>query len=399
MHSVHHLFLRIPCCFALLMAGLFAHPAWAQNTLPGEFTDIELGRPLLEPDRFPTVQEIRALVRNPQLTPVVTFKLHGDQNNHRLPSWSPDGLRLAFQRSEVNAKSSKLLLLPTLSAEKPTLLSPPGDVYDYMFRWGVNNTTGSFAFARILPDQGHTHIFLSTDGEKVQQHTQGAGRFQHPALYERTDGIWQLIYEREGQLLLDAWNSQGPVESGISLGRGASSLWSIDGVRLLLSRERARTGRLTSFDMVILSRRDGTGQVLPAQATDTVRSPSWSPDEQRVAYFVRAAGDVAPWRIQIVSASGGSPTMIGDDVMVNPDFESEGPSWEPSGQRLWYFSHAQREGAYYPLVATDLETGKTQTIHYTKRCTTPSDLAVNPAAKAPEMVFVGHEARFICCHS
>ena len=83
--------------------------------------------------------------------------------------------------------------------------------------------------------------------------------------------------------------------------------------------------------------------------------------------------------------------MIGDDVMVNPDFESEGPSWEPSGQRLWYFSHAQREGAYYPLVATDLETGKTQTIHYTKRCTTPSDLAVNPAAKAPEMVFVGHE--------
>jgi hypothetical protein len=55
---------------------------------------------------------------------------------------------------------------------------------------------------------------------------------------------------------------------------------------------------------------------------------------------------------------------------------------------VWFFSHGRREQAYYPLVAADRETGQSLVVHYPRRCTTPNDLAVNPATAVPEMAFV-----------
>ncbi len=94
----------------------------AQSLLPGEFGDIDLGRTLLEPNRFPTVKELREAVREPQIRSVVMLKLHADGNNHYLPAWSHDGMRLAFQRSNLKQRASKILLFPTLSQPKPSVL-------------------------------------------------------------------------------------------------------------------------------------------------------------------------------------------------------------------------------------------------------------------------------------
>jgi hypothetical protein len=378
---------------ALLLCGLLASggAAQARDLLEGEYGDIDLGRTLVEPATIPTLSELRELVRKPQITTVLLLKLYGDANNHNLPVWSDDGRRLAFQRSDVGARSSKLLLFNALSQARPDLLSTDPDAYDYMFRWGVNSSSG-FVFARIDRARAATQIYFSAQGEPPVIKTPGAGRHIAPCVYQRTDGIWRLAYERDGELVEEAWNSSGPVEANVSLGRGSSPRWARDGFRLALLRERPGPGQIAGAEIVVRNLKTDAEIVLSTEPADRVRSPSWSPDERYVAYYSRPAGDQQSWRIGVASLTEGEPgRMLGQQVVANLDFESQGPSWEPSGRRIWYFSHAQKEHAYYPLVAADVRTGETTLVDYPTRCTTPGDLAVNPAAETPQMAFVAHD--------
>ncbi|MCA9222093.1 MAG: hypothetical protein KDA71_17310, partial [Planctomycetales bacterium] len=66
-------------------------------------------------------------------------------------------------------------------------------------------------------------------------------------------------------------------------------------------------------------------------------------------------------------------------------------SWEPSGRRVWFFSNQHRQQAYYPLAAASVDGGSVITVDYPRRCTSPNDLAANPATRIPEFAFVGHQ--------
>lgn len=368
--------------------SLLAASAAAQELLDGEFGNIDLGRPLIEPKRFPTLKELRSAARKPQITTVMMFKLYGDGNNHYLPIWSADGMRLAFQRSNVQERSSKILLYQTLSQPQPQSLSDDPQAYDYMFRWG-QNSAGAYAFVRIAAEAGGVQVYFApADGEAAPR-TKGAGRYASPALYERTDGIWRLAYDRDGQLLHEAFNAAETIESPLDLGRGTSPRWSRDGFRLLLARGRAG-GQLAAYDIALRNLKTGKESLLSKSAV--VRSPMWSPTEEHVAWYAKDAGDNKPWRIEVGAAAGtGAARPVGGDVVVNANFEAEGPAWEPSGRRLWYFSHRQHQQAYYPLVTTDLASSEETVVDYPNRCTTPTDLAVNPLTVVPEIVFVAHE--------
>jgi hypothetical protein len=93
----------------------------------------------------------------------------------------------------------------------------------------------------------------------------------------------------------------------------------------------------------------------------------------------------------VCPTSGEGPARtIGEDVVVNPSFRSEGPSWDQAGRRIWFFSHKERDQEYFPLVAADAKNGALTTVNYARRCTTPFDLAVNPATQVPELAFVAH---------
>jgi hypothetical protein len=118
----------------------------------------------------------------------------------------------------------------------------------------------------------------------------------------------------------------------------------------------------------------------------------WSPDEQSAAYYLRGPREGDPWQIQVGSAAGGPPPQtVVSDVVVNPDFKSEGPSWEPGGRRIWCFSYGHRQQEYYPLVGADVVSRQTTLVDYPKRCTSPNDLAVSPATEIPEFAFVAHD--------
>ncbi|MBN2578159.1 MAG: hypothetical protein JXB10_04135 [Pirellulales bacterium] len=378
--------------WTVLIAAL---PLWgavslpAADLLPGEFDDIDLGRTLVYPERFPTVRQCREIVRKPEICTVMVIRMFGSRDNHYLPIFSGDGRRLAFQRSDVQAKSSKLLLYKSLRDPEPALLSRESTAYDYMFRWGINSPS-SFTLVRIDPGKTSTQIYFSADGENTEQKTLDTGRRLFPALYRRTDGIWRLVYEQDGRVMHQAWNAKGPIDSPLALTRGSAPRWSDDGYRLLLIQERERRGKADFYDVVVRNLRSEKEQLLFSGENETVRSPSWSHDERSAAFYVRNTGD-RPWRIHVCPVQEHSPgKTLGNDVVVNPNFESEGPAWEPSSRRVWFFSHERRRQAYYPLLAADVESGALTVVDYPRKITTPMDLAVNPTSAVPEMAFVAH---------
>jgi hypothetical protein len=364
----------------------------AGQLLPGEFGSIDLGREVIEPTRFPTIRELRAAVRKPEIATVLMLKLFTSGDNHHLPVFSGDGRRLAFQRSDVEARSSKLLLFPLLSAAEPKMLTDRPGVYDYMFRWGVNSPN-SFAFIRIDPGKSATRILVSTGGRDPGERPLDEKRRRFPALYRRTDGIWRLAYEEEGRLMHEAWDDQDrPVHQPLMLAYGTAPRWSQDGYRVLMVRRRPEDGGLSNSEIVVRNLRTEEDRVLCDSPREMVRDPCWSPDEQAAGFYVRTGGEGSPWRIRVCPIDENAPAKtLGEDVVVNPDFESFGPAWDPEGRTVWFFSQKHSREAYYPLVGADVETGNLATVDYPNCCTTPHDLAINPTNPVPEMAFVAHD--------
>jgi hypothetical protein len=371
--------------FAIWLAG---GEARGQRLLPGEFGDIDLGRPLLEPRRFPTVQELRAAVRAEPIATVVMLKLFSDGNNNYLPVWSQDGQRLAFQQTELQTRASRLLVFQSLAQPKPDVLPAPQGSRDAMFRWGIN-APGSFVFSRMAPQGGDRKLyFAAADGESRPCSTAG-GAAIFPSLYRRTDGIWRLVYEAGGAIWHEAWDDHGPVDELRSLVAGAAPRWSSDGQRLVFVQRSSPAGQ-PQVALFHLAKNEVLP--LPTPPAAAVRSPTWSPNESHVAFYFRVSGEGRPWQIHVCSVQ---PDLQGitlaSDVIVNPDFDSEGPSWEPSGDRVWFFSNGHRRQAYYPLVAIPAAGGQPLIVDYPACCTTPTDLAVNPVTAVPELAIAAHD--------
>ena len=374
--------------FSLGLSLLLLTPANAQ-LLDGEFGDIELGRELIAPDKFPSLRELRQAVAQPRVEFVMMLKLHGDGNPHDTPVWSHDGERLAFQRSRRGEDTSQLMVFDTLSSAKPRLLTTNSNAYDYMFRWGINDPA-SFVFVRMEAGTKKARLFYSSTTGSIEPRTPQGGSFFYPSLYERTDGVHWLAYEDKGMIVRHAWD--GTSAEQLDVVRGTSPRWSHDGRRLLMAAQASLSDNLGSYHITVRHVRDERDTVLSSRARVVVRSPTWSPDEARAAFYERDARDGAPWRIQVAATDGQSePTTLVDDVIVNPDFKSEGPSWNASGEQIWCFSHAHRTQEYYPLVAADVATGSLSLVEYPRRATTPRDLAVNPATEIPELAFVAHD--------
>jgi hypothetical protein len=370
---------------------LLVAPGKAAELLEGEFGDIDLGRRLVEPSRFPTLAELREAVRRPEITPVLLFKLFGNDKNHHLPVWSGDGRRLAFQRSEVDVRSSRLLMYASMALPEPALVTNEADAYDYMFRWAVNSPA-SYTFVRIREGAPNTRVFVAGDDGKPQSKLSREGRYGFPALYVRTDGIWRMVYQESGQVMHQAWNAQGPVEDAVALLRGTAPCWSRDGSRMLVARQRPGRDSDPVFDIVVWNLRTEKETPLPAGTEGIVRSPVWSPDERLAAFYVRESGEGKRWRVRICPVDGArAGQTVSAPAVVNMTFESACPAWEASGRRVWFFSEEQHHEAYYPIVAADAQTGQLAVIHYPNRCTNPSDLAINPITAVPEVAFVGHD--------
>ena len=81
---------------------------------------------------------------------------------------------------------------------------------------------------------------------------------------------------------------------------------------------------------------------------------------------------------------------IAQDVRVEEHFQNFRPSWDPRGDRLWFFGRAD-EQEYYPLRWVTVDGSKTGQVGYPRKLTTGLDVAVNPNAALRAIAFCAIE--------
>lgn len=315
----------------------------------------------------------------------------------RVPTWSPDGSRIAFQAYwggdydiwVVNADGSGL--------EQVT----DGPFDDREPHWSPDGSRIAFA-----SDRGGTYDVWEVEVASgiLRRLTEGAGNEYNPAwgpdgrrLAYVSDGPEEAVWVQEGtaaaRRIVDlaggegfapSWSPDGahisynrlgegvselyvaPASGGDGLGRRVSeggedvfpfrASWRADGTLLYTADGAARSrpaegGRSTDIALratVTLDRpayRKALRALEPrgSLAVRGIVAPALSPDGRSVAFT--ALGDL--WIMDI----GGEPARLTDDPWVEVD-----PAWSPDGERLVYAS--DREDGRFELWLSELATGR-----------------------------------------
>jgi TolB protein len=216
------------------------------------------------------------------------------------PSWSPDGTRVALQRS-----------------------GPVDGI------WVLEVAAGTMAF---VPHTDHG--------------------FQ-PAW--SPDGGW-LVFSRDGGGDAELWKIRADGSDLTQLTNNAAEdwepSWSPDGTRIAFTREGA--GGTTSI-MTLASGGGGELAVTPAGGFD--QAPDWSPDGKRIAFNRFLPGDGN--RVFTVAPSGKALTQVtfGGGPKA---FNDVHPAWSPDGARIAFARGGdQDDGLPFHIHAVTLSSGKT----------------------------------------
>jgi len=395
-HFIYSLFLLMCSCSI----------CWPADRLSGEFGGIDIGRDIVGRSSFPTISEFRKIVSDPSIKTALAIKLLADEDNHSLPQWSNDGRRLALQNVNKRKQTSIISIFWQMSDAKPVLITKDDNAYDYMFRWGLNRHN-SFVFSRLPQRGGATEFwgylsratsYISEEERrraatnmKPQKFNVDGFAYSHPALYVRSDRVIRLVFENNKELMQAAAATDNyKFGKQKKITKGAVPRWSLNGHQLLALN--LTKGRVGASELILIDLKKNNNESLVHDDSLLLRSPAWSPDNKYASCFFRRRGGNLKWSIQIAATDdSGIGRVISDDVVVNPDFTTAGPSWEPSGKRVWYFSKNNRRQAHYPFVATDVQSGKKVVVDYPDVITSPMDLTLNPVTKVPEVAFVGKQ--------
>jgi hypothetical protein len=380
----------IPVVAALAIAVHVTPRLAAQDLLPGEMP-VDYGREMIDPERFPTVRELMARVDRAEQGAAIAFRFYGDRHNHFAPQWSLDGRALAMLRSDIEAHTSKVVILAGLDAERPLVLYPESGSYDHMFVWSSSGErVFAFASTNEPSEQENLHLASLDVQLRPKRVTSGPGVKANPSLWtERTRG--QLFFSTRGRIenlriSLDRLSGEEP---GPSLGDGAEANYSPDGRWLAWTERVEISATQSNFALKV---RDLVAQAdhrLASFPGAMLRNPMWSPSGRHIAFYVRPALQTS-WRLYVVAApvagedrdrmagaGSAKPVLVAQDVRVEEHFQNFGPSWDPRGDRLWFFGRAESQ-EYYPLRWVTIDGLRTGQVSYPRRLTTGLDVAVNP---------------------
>jgi hypothetical protein len=356
---------------------------------------VEFGRKMIEPERFPTIRELMDRLNRPEQSTAVGFRFYEDRHNHYAPQWSSDGRALALLRSDVDAHTSKIVLIPSLDSESPIVLYPDTASYDHMFTWSASGGR-SFAFASTNEPSENENLHLASlrDRSQPRRVTSGPGVKANPSLW--VDGPHgQLFFSHAGKLESLTVQMERPTDEqrGPAVGEGTEASLSPNG-QWLVWIERIQAGAAhVSYLMKLRDLAAHTDQRLATPPGMMLRNPVWSPDGRFIAFYARPTLQPS-WRLYVVpgptrvrnAADGGDdwgaapsvqPTLIAQDVRVEEHFQNFGPSWDPRNDRVWFFGRAADQ-EYYPLRWAHLDGRRTGQVGYPRRLTTGLDVAVNP---------------------
>jgi serine/threonine protein kinase/dipeptidyl aminopeptidase/acylaminoacyl peptidase len=294
-------------------------------------------------------------------------------------SWSPDGERLAFAETPSEDRPARIVALSLDTLEKRPLTSPSqdslGDLYPSYSPDGVH-----LAFVRsgargygsldvwVQPAEGGeprrltfgeygicTHLAWTTDADEIL-FTTGLGRTSISRVSlaggdpQPVVGVGQnaagctirgdrMVYAQMVSPPRDIWRVPGrsaevrdrePEKLIGSSEFDNEPAYSPDGWRIAFASHRSGTSDIWVCDS------DGTNPMQLTSLDNVTSTPRWSPDSRRLVFDSKAAGDA---NLYVIDAAGGRPRRL----TTEPSEDVEG-AW--SHDVLWLYFQSDRSGRW-----------------------------------------------------
>lgn len=379
---------------------------------PGELLEGELpvraAPDLVGRRRFPSLRELEAIIDGDRRRPLFVLRVAKKNANISAPRWS--GIKnhagLAFRSDGLDAEQGKVSLQAAFGAETKPIINDEFS-YESLFYWGLGEqVAGKPTFALVSNVSGSSQIHVGVvGGPEPLPVTGGEETKRHPGLFVKTDGdalLWRLAFDAGRELAVLDFPELKP---GLPdrdkrmrrvLGRGTQPRWSPGGDRLAFIREIYGKGderdKVVRQEVVMLTfKLSNPVLVHSGEPGQILRSPEWSPDGKRLAFFLRREGVDPIWDLYEcdVSSRLNQATRVAGQIVVNAVREHLGPAWSADSRRLYYFSQTVREEEYYPLLSKDVVTGKLGKLSYPRAINVANDVASRGWADGDIVAFTG----------
>ena len=227
-------------------------------------------------------------------------------SNASAPSWSPDGKRIAFDRTTTTTQGITLLTLR--GRRLRALTRHPSATYDDVPSFAPDGKR--IAFMR-QPSGGETAIYLiATSGKGLRRLATGSDPAWSP------DGR-KLVYSAQSRLIVIGANGRGKQTLTSGSDPDVMPAWSPDGKRIAFVRKRAG-----NYDVWLVSA-DGTHERRLTSDPGQDLNPSWSPDGRKLLFASQQSG--GQFDIYAMNPDGSRQRRL--TKLAGDEFD---PAWQPS---------------------------------------------------------------------
>ena len=310
------------------------------------------------------------------LSTMDALRIHGVTS----PRLSPDGTRVAYLASELNAEKetdwksvTQLWVVPSSEPASSAVQFTRGEKSVSNIEWSSDGKSIAFTTSRGAEEEPQVYMIPADGGEasQVTQHKGGVRGFQfspdgkslllvaqdQPSKDDETrkkDKDDAMVIDHDFKMAhLWLWDLDKKTEKRLTEGDFTVSdpHWSPDGARITYTTNptpKADDGGKTTLWMLTVASGDKKKLVEGSRPTHTAR---WSADGKWIAYLGSAApSGVYQTHLYVVSADGGAPRELTSSF----ELDAGAPVWSPDGRSIYFTSETHESTEVF---AADVSAG------------------------------------------